>query len=293
MAETDNNQEINNKAPEILRETAKQLERENEALRSQLWKYKRKPAGNIGYLLLFFGFIALVWSVLYSSYVPAFIGIALLFWGALVLFIRPVKYIKAELLSSTALSTFTAVNTIIENLGYKGKGIYLPPKYFKESRTVKLLISAQENMTIPTQEEISEEAVFFKNPQQICLTPSGLDLANLFEDELGMDFIETDFNYLQKNLPKLFIEGLEIAEDFKMSLRPNMIRIRILNSIYKDLCLAARKLANTSCTSFACPLCSSIACVLSRVSGKPVTIQRSRVSSDGEKMEVFYQILEE
>jgi len=283
----------NKKAPKALIETIQELEKENEALRHELWKYKRKPAGKIGYLLLFFGAIALIWSIIYTSYVHAFIGIALIFWGALLLFIRPIKYVKANLLSSTALPTLTAINKIIENLNYKGKGVYLPPKHFKGFKSGKLFISLKENITIPPTEKIAKEEIFFKNPQGICLSPSGLDLTNLFEDELGTDFTEVDLNSLQKNLPKLFIEGLEIAEDFEMNMRKDTIRIKIWNSIYKDFCNKNRKLSKNSCSSFACPLCSSIACALTRVTGKSVIIKKSKVSLKGEKIEVHYQIIEE
>lgn len=284
-------------APEVLIETIQQLEDEKEALRRELWKYKRKPAGRIGYPLLSLGAMALIWSVISASYVPAFIGIALTFWGALLLFIRPIRYVKADLLSSTALPTFKAINRIIKNLNYKGKGVYLPAKHFKGSENGKLFILSEENVDIaeylPPAEKIARDEVFFKNPLGMCLTPSGVDLTNLFEDELGVDFEEVDMKYLQASFPKLFIEGLEIAKDFEMNKRSKTIRIKIWNSIYKDFCRKARKTSKNSCTSFACPLCSSIACALTRVTGKPIIIKKSKVSSRGEKIEVHYQIIEE
>jgi hypothetical protein len=169
----------------------------------------------------------------------------------------------------------------------------LPPKHFKGFKSGKLFISLKENIAIPPTEKIAKEEVFFKKPQGICLSPSGLDLTNLFEDELGTDFTEVDLNSLQKSLPKLFIEGLEIAEDFEMNMRKDTIHIKIWNSIYKDLCSKTRKFSKNSCSSFACPLCSSIACALTRVTGKPIIIKKSKVSSKGEKIEVHYQIIEE
>jgi len=110
---------------------------------------------------------------------------------------------------------------------------------------------------------------------------------------LGTDFSGVGLNSLQMSLPKLFIEGLEIAEDFEMNTRKDTVHIKIWNSIYKDLCSKTRKLSKNSCSIFACPLCSSIACALTRVTGKPVIIKKSRVTSKGEKIEVYYQIIEE
>jgi len=277
--------------PKTKVETIQQLKRENEALRHELWKHKRKPSGKIGYILLFSGVIAMAWSVIYTSYVPAFIGISLTFWGALLLFIKPAKYVKASLLESTAISTFTNINKIIANMNYKGKGIYLPPKYFKGFKSGKVFIPTKEKITIPPIEEIAQEKVFLENPKGICLTPSGLDLTNLFEEELGTDFTESNLEYLQNNLPKLFIEGLEIAETFEMKKRKNNIHVIISNSIYNDFCSKARKLTKKACSSFACPLCSSIACALTRVTGKPVIIKKNTVSADRKTMHAYYQIL--
>ena len=279
--------------PKALLEKIHQLENENEALRQKLWKYRRKPSGAISYLLLIAGFLALAWSLMYTSQVPAFIGIALIFWGALFLFIRPVQYMKTDLLSPTALPTFTAINGIIENLKYKGKGIFLPPQHSGESKSQKLFIPFENNIVVPPANNGTQEEVFSSSPQGLYLTPSGLDLADLFEDELGVDFIEVDLNFLQKSLPKLFIEGLEMVENIKMKKRGNTVRFRIWNSIYKDFCSKARKHTKNGCNSFACPLCSSIACTLARITGKPVIIARSKVSSSGEKLGIDYQIIEE
>ncbi len=277
--------------PMSLVETIQQLETENEGLRHELWKHKRKPVGKIGYLLLFFGAILLVFSIIYTSYVSAFVGISLTFWGALFLFIKPTKYVKASLLESTAISTFTNISRIIANMNYKGKGIYLPPQYSKEPKDGKVFIPTKEESTIPSVKEVTQERLFLENPKGICLTPSGLDLTNMFEYELGTDFTKSSFEYLQNSLPKLFIEGLEIAETFEVKKRENIIHVTISNSIYIDFCSEAKILTKNACSSFACPLCSSIACVLTRVTGKPVMITKNSVSADRRTMHIYYQIL--
>ena len=56
---------------------------------------------------------------------------------------------------------------------------------------------------MPTIEEVAKEKVFLKNPKVICLTPSGLGLVDLFEEELGTDLVK-DLNHLQKQLTQAF-----------------------------------------------------------------------------------------
>jgi len=89
---------------------------------------QRNLSGAVAYALLFSGAIALITSVFYSSSILAFIGLGLTFWGALLLYIKPVKHVKASLLDSTVISSLRSVDQMIKDLNYKGKAIYLPPR---------------------------------------------------------------------------------------------------------------------------------------------------------------------
>ena len=261
-------------------------------LRHEPRKHKRNPSNAVGYILLLSGAIALVTSILYSSSILAFIGLGLTFWGALLLYIKPTKYVKASLLDSTALSSLKTIDQIITDLNYKGKAIYLPPRYLKTLKGATVFIPSKKELILPPTEEVAKEKVFLKNPKGICLTPPGLDLANLYENELRKDFYKVDLNYLQNNLPKLFIEDLETAEDLEINIEDNMIQAKITGSIYKDICKEARKLSNI-CNSIGCPICSSIAIALTRATRKPVIIEKNNTSQDGKIIEAQYRIIEE
>jgi len=272
-------------------EMIQMLADEKEALRLELWRHKRKPSGLTGSVLLLLGIIALTSSVIYASSILAFIGLGLAFWGALLRFARPVRYVKSSLLDSTAVSALTTIDRVIADLNYKGNGIYLPPRYLKDLKEGTVFIPYEKEIITPTMEEVAQEKVFLKNPNGICLTPPGLGLANLFESELGTSFSKVDLDYLQDKLPKLFIEGLEIAEDFEMNTHGDTIHVRITESIYKDLCNEVRKLSSNVCSSLGCALCSSIACALTRATGKPVIIENTQISEDGRIIEVKYRTL--
>jgi len=267
-------------------------ERKKEAPKLEVPKYKREPSNVIGYILLFFGAISLMVSVIYVSSILAFIGLGLTFWGALLLFVRPIKLVKANLLDSTAISSLTTINRMIEDLKYKGKAIYLPPKYLKELKGGTVFLPYKKEIIIPPVEEVAKEKVFLKNPNGISLTPPGLSLANLYEKELGKDFATLNLNYLQNNLPKLFVEDLEIAEDLEINVEGDMIQVKISGSVYKNFCEEARKLSSI-CGSLGCPLCSSIAIALARATGRPIIIKKTNLSKDNKTIEVYYQMIEE
>jgi len=151
---------------------------------------------------------------------------------------------------------------------------------------------SSKGVVIPTVQEVAQDKVFLKNPDGIRLTAPGLGLVNLFESELGTSFAKVDINYLQNNLPKLFIEGLEIAEDLEINVLGNAIHVKITESIYKDFCNEVRRLSSDVCNRVGCPLCSSIACALTRATGNPVIIETNQPSTDGKVIEASYRILE-
>lgn len=251
---------------------------------------KRDPSKTVAYALLLSGTIALATSIVYSSSILAFTGLGLTFWGAILLYIKPTKYVKASLLDSTALSSLRTIDQIITDLNYNGKAVYLPPSYLKKTKGATVFIPSKKGLVIPPAEEVAEEKVLLKNPRGICLTPPGLDLANLYEKELRKDFTKVDLNYLKNNLPKLFIEDLEIAKDLQINIESDRIQAKITRSIYENLCKEARKLSHI-CHSIGCPLCSSIAVTLTRATGSPVIIEKTEIPKEGNIIEANFRLL--
>jgi len=263
----------------------------------------------VAFIILIIGLFSITASILYSSTILAFIGLGLTFWGALLFYIKPKHYIQSALLPSTTLPILTTINQIIKELNLKGKAVYLPPRSLDEIRSGKAFIPSKKETDIPPSEELTGEKIFHENPDGILLTPPGVSLANLFEDTLGTSFTKVDLNYLQNNMPKLLIEDLEIAEDVEIEVKTSEVKkkltgsisliqtkndgvyVKIIGSIYSDLCKKARELSSL-CETIGCPLCSSIAVALSRITGKPVTIEEAKPSQDGETIEVQYRILE-
>lgn len=256
-----------------------------------MWKRKGNSFATITYVFLLSGAVSLVTSIIYSSTVLAFVGLSLLFWGALLLFIRPTRYVKAIILDSI-LSSLAPIEQILTDLNYQGKAIYLPPRYFNSVKGGAMFVPFERKLVIPPEEIVAKGKVFLENPKGICLIPPGLGLANLYEEELGKNFVKVDFNYLRSNLPKLLVDDLEIAEDLEISLESDMICVRIKKPLYIDVPEYAQKVPN-SFNIIDHPLSSSIACALARAIGKPVVIEKKGFSNDGKTLEVYYQIIED
>ena len=246
------------------------------------------------YLLTSAGVTALAFSINYNSSILAFIGLGLIFWGVILFYIRTENYIKETLLDKTTLPSLTNLNQIIRELGYKGKGVYLPPKYFKGFESSKVYISASGDIKLPPPEKTQDEEdkMFIKNPNGALITPPGIELKRLFEKTLGTSLTRVDLQYLEQNIPKLLVEDLEIAQEAEIETRNDKVFVKIKNSVYQSICKEAQKLSNIY-RSLGCPLCSAIACALAEATGKSVVIEKEQTSEDDKTIEIEYRLLEE
>jgi hypothetical protein len=257
------------------------------------------------------GSITLAVSIIYESSILAFVGLSLTFWGALLLIIGTEKYVQQPLLDSTIIPSLVHLNQTLTELKYQGKGVYLPPEYLKDSETSRIFIPKNKNTDLPTPEKIKQQndKIFLTNPDAMLIIPPGLSLSKLFEKTLGTSFAKVGLEYLQQNLPKLFIENLEIAEDLEIQTNYDetskkmtklvslvkteydTIQVKITNSVYKDTCRETRKLSRIH-DAIGCPICSAIACALAKATGKPLIIKNTEVTEDGKTIEANFQLLE-
>lgn len=243
----------------------------------------------VGLAMLLLGLMSLLVSALYDSYVLAFVGLGLTFWGALLLLIMPTKHVKLELLTAVSSSLVANVEEMLNITTSNGKGIYLPPRLLRDNQSGLIFIPAKNGDTMPKREEVPTKGE--KNSEGLFLTPPGLALSKLFERELGKPFTEVGPDQLTRKLPKL-LEQLEITKNATFSIKDHNAVVEVRNHIFKDLCDETRKLERTY-EAVGCPFSSAIACVLAKTVGKPVTIEKEEQSQDGKTTTFQYRILEE
>jgi hypothetical protein len=288
--------------------------------------------------MLLLGAISLIASIGYNSSALAFIGLGLVFWGAILFYIRPEEYTKSALFEAALSPPLTTLYHAILELGYKGWATYLPPKYFANQEATKVYISKYKRSKLPTPETVQliENQLMARTMQDILVTrpgmlvtPPGIELSKLFEKSLRSSFVEIGLQKLLLDLPKLFIESLEIAQNLELreenDMTPkeetpkeetpkeetpkedgsasstkmnserarkkrNVIRARITRPIFG---IKSGEVEEPSqiLSSISCPVCSALAIAITEGSGKPVRIIDIRRSEEGSILEVNYEIL--
>jgi hypothetical protein len=266
-------------------ERLRKLEQQKMELQAELRKLKRKPEGRIGYLLLLLGLTLITLAIVYSHNVSAFIGIALTFWGALLLYIRPTQFIRKDILDLTIIEQLKYINKLLDELSYTGTPTYISPETLSDLRTATIYITES---APPTDEELSNEDIFLQNLQIIKITPPGLGLSRLLEDELKTNFSTVNLEYLQNNIEKAIVEGLEIAEAFEMEVSEPTVQVKLKNTIFDTIIKELNETENQRLIGD--PLSSAIACVLARSTHRPITIEKIEKQPKQKTTQITFKI---
>jgi hypothetical protein len=270
----------------VLVQRTRELEGELAGLRDQLWRAKGRPSKLVAMVMLLVGSITLVSSAVYDVTVLAFIGMGLTFWGALLLQIRPARFVHVEIVGSTAQSMMIAIDRLVGEQGNVGKATYLPGDDL-EATTVFLPL----NGGGPTPTTHLDSQYLTKGRMGMSLVPPGLSLASLLDEQIG-NISKGGVATLGDRLTSVLTENLEIAKRFEMSIQTDRIQVKFQDSIYSELYDELRESTQIS-SRLGCPICSAIACLLTKTTSRPVTFEGEMLSKNGRMMESSYQILNE
>jgi hypothetical protein len=229
-------------------------------------------------------------------------------WGIIISYIQSEEYVKKTILNSTSTTLLTVLDETLRSLDYRGKAVYLPPKYLNDPQSTKVYIPKMQNGTLPSSDTTQklEKQPIQKNAQGILITPPGAELARLLETELGTSLLRIGLKDLPQRLPKALIEDLEILTDCQIQASTNnttgrlhdeqtdqnAIFVKFNTTVYKDTCKQATQLSMIY-SNIGCPLSSVFAIAFAKATGKHVSIASQNVSEDGEKNETEYTIVEE
>jgi len=223
-----------------------------------------------------------------SSYL-AVLGVTIIFWGAILLYVTPSKYVPLTLLTASAEDSAANIERIISELNLSEKGVYLPPKNLKNIESSLVFIPGALKTPLFTPEETNEK-LLTNQKTGAFITPPGSALSRIFEEELGFSFTKTDLNQIKNKFPKLLVEGMELAENAEIQIQGNAVTLEITGSILDEICSQTDSQPKTH-KQVGCLLSSAIACALAKATGKPVTIQNETRNQETKTTLIEYKIL--
>ncbi len=261
-------------------------------------KVESSVSSRISVLFLISGIVLLAFSIYAESQILALIGLGLTFWGVLFILVRPLKLVEGSLLYNASISSYLTADRILNDFSYKGKGYYIPPypedvylpEYLKGLKASLVFISAKNDSEMPSIEEIAKGKFMSKTQKGVLLAPPGAGILTQIESKTKMDFTKMTLNELCEVLPPFFTQDLNLAKELEMQLDGDQIRLKMVDSLYKNLYSARNNLK--SVTFLGCPIVSAVACAIAKTSGRTVAIQKQQPSPDGLAIQVWYRIVE-
>ncbi len=267
------------------------MERDKNPVEPSRPSRSRNLARALGFGLTSWGAISLIFSYIYSSSILTMTGLGLVFWGAIIVYIRTDEYVKKKLLDASAEPSLTTIARMVHELDYKGGVFYLPPAFFKDPQATKVFI-ARTGDGIPNPEltQIDENRIFLEQRNGLLIESPGAKLSKLFEEVLNANFTNKDLKYIQQNLPRLFAEDLEIAQELEIKEEGNKLIFRLENCIYKNSSEKNQHSAETQ-TMIGSPIASAIGSVLAKATGMPVRIVTEQEIDDKNTLEIVYETI--
>ena len=226
-----------------------------------------------------------------SSYL-AILGVTMIFWGSILLYVAPSKRVPLAFLTASTATGMSNIERILSELKYKQKAIYLPPKNLQAIESSLAFIPQKSNQTLPETTGPNDSELFNKNHNGLFLTPPGFNLSKIYEEKIGLSFTKLNLKDLQRTLSKVLTEDLEIMEDLEIGIQDDEITLEIKGSIFDRDCQETEKYPQAHAT-VGCLLSSSFACALAKVSGKPIVIQNEERTEDGKTTRIQFKVLED
>lgn len=222
------------------------------------------------FIMLVTGITTLLVSAVYSSSFLAILGVALIFWGGILLYIAPTKQVSIVLLNKVVNTQSSNIERILTHFKFTEKGVYLPPKNLKTIESSLIFIPETSNTPLPTPEQTTENLA--SNQKGVFITPPGIGLLEMFEQEMSTSFVKTGTNDLNLILPKLLIEKLCIAGNIEIKILNDTVTIEVTDSVFSN---AGNETSINPRThkQIGSLLASAFACILAKTTGKSVTVQ--------------------
>ena len=274
---------------------SEELEAEIQILKKQKEFYQNrlrklgKPQSDIAYILLTVGAILLTLSILHNHVVAAFIGIALIFWGSLFLYIKPSRFIQKEIFDSTITGILATISTFVGTSTFEGIPMYYSIKTLSGIRNPILIIPPNSDFSLPPSNELSKDKYWETNPQIKKMKPIGIELFHLIEKELGVDITLTNLTFIEKNIEKVIIDNLELVKTFNIVIQNPNITVIFTESIFDEI-FNNLEIINKYNHIFN-PLISALSCIITISSKQPIMIENVIHEQEKRRFTITYQKL--
>lgn len=271
----------------------KSLQEENIKLKKKIWRLRFSGTLAIGLALIGIGGAALAGSYFASSVIMTLAGLGLVFWGVIMLYISPQRFVPEKVIEAMSISMTMSIDKLLVNMNYNGRTIFLHPKHLKglSQGYVFIPYELKDQNTLPNDEALTEEKLVYENPRGIFMVAPCRGMVELIENEIDTNLATSDMAQMKELLPKLMVNNLRMVDSMTIDENRGFIRVRMEGESASKVCMTVTK-ETTVGKHFGCPLCASLGLIFSKVTGKPISIEENSVNEAEYSITTTYRTLE-
>lgn len=269
------------------------VQEENIRLRKKLRRRILSGTMPVGLGLILAGAGAIAGSYFADSVVLTLAGLGLVFWGVIMLYISPGRFLPEKVVELMSISMSKSIDKLIVSLNYKGRTVFLHPRHLKgiSQGYVFIPFEPRDEVLLPNDEALSEEKLVYDNPRGVFMVAPSQGLVELIEKELGANIATLDMAFLGEQLPKLLVNNLRLLDSMTIQQNQSFTVVTMTGEAAAKVCRTLTK-ETTIGAHFGCPLCASMGLIISKVAGKPVTIVENKVQEAQNVITTTYRTVE-
>lgn len=242
------------------------------------------------------GITTLIASTLFLSSYFTILGISLVFWGTILLYVIPTTSNLALLLNAAIKPSVMTIEKILSQNKLEQKGIYLSTNCIKKN-------SDELDKKCPTQKQSSVIFIIPKNvvtsidhnssiqsiiKDGVTIIPLGTGLCELFERQLGKSFSEIDIHQFARDITNVLTKGLRLARSVGVYIEGTAVTVEVTSILFTQNCHEMGAQSQTH-KQVGCLLASSLACALAKVTCEPVIIANETLNLEAKQISIRYE----
>jgi len=251
-------------------------------------KTNKKPEGEIAYIFLSLGLILLALAIFHANNISAVIGIALTFWGALLLYIKPTRYIRKEILEIIIDEANNNLDIFYDYTNFQGIPFYYSPPTLSGLKNAFIIIPKLDSLPMPSDEQLSEKKYFYETNSIIKLVPLGYKILEIYDFKLTGNLSSFNINIIKNYIENILINNYEVAKSIEIEYNEPLIKVFITEYILSTEII---KIKNKHFLKYiGDPFISLIACILTISTHKKIIIKNIDINTTNKNLMVIFEI---
>ncbi len=251
-------------------------------LRTELWLLRGRRSRTVGILMVVVGNMLLLLAYFTRYFVFEIVSVVALLSGIIFAFTSADTYVRADVARRFAQSSFRPLAQLLDQLGYVGRAVYLPPE---EGARAGLMLVPKNHDFCAKLRELQQAHV--DSGDGLLLPSTGEGLFEEIEEELS-SLGKISLENLLAWLPDVLVEGLGLGSKAEAVTQDAEVSVWLWYGAFENL--HKEPISEALCQQIGCPTYAAVGLILAKNTGKAVFVSGCKQFSHAEGVKMSYTL---